>query len=179
MEDAELTIHELTTLKHQHNHHWLSHLKTLHTYTRSPHPTTPSLSSLPQTTPGNTRTQPFLTSSLPVKSLPNHQKIFQSSEIRSLIVWTKLRYFPVCMCVYILPPWRFLPTARCPRHAWEVRIKDLVLWIFIWVLLPSSFISISESIIFHFQRRNSSPPKNWRENDIIYCTPAKRWYTWI
>ena len=33
---------------------------------------------------------------------------------------------------------------------------------------PSSFTSISESIIFHLQRRNSSPPKNWRENDMIY-----------
>ena len=22
----------------------------------------------------------------------------------------------LCMCVYILPPWRLLPSARCPRH---------------------------------------------------------------
>ena len=24
----------------------------------------------------------------------------------------------VCMCVYILPPWRLLPSAKCPRHTW-------------------------------------------------------------
>ena len=73
----------------------------------------------------------------------------------------------VCVCVYILPLWRFLPTARCLRHVWEVRINDLVLWIFLWAFLPSPFISISESIIFHLQRRNFSQPKNWRENDMI------------
>ena len=40
--------------------------------------------------------------------------------------------------------------------------------------LPSSFISISESIIFHLQRRNSSSPNNWREYEVIYWNPAKR-----
>ena len=39
---------------------------------------------------------------------------------------------------------------------------------------PSSFISISESIIFHFQRR--SPPKNWRENDMTYLLREKMIY---
>ena len=24
----------------------------------------------------------------------------------------------VCVCVYILSPWRLLPSARCPRHTW-------------------------------------------------------------
>ena len=24
----------------------------------------------------------------------------------------------VCVCVYILPPWRLFPSARCPRHTW-------------------------------------------------------------
>ena len=84
-----------------------------------------------------------------------------------------------CVCVYFIPPWRLIPTGRCPRHAWEVRINDLVLWIFISVLLPSFFISISKSIIFHLQRRNSSPPKNWIENDMIYWNPAKRLFIWI
>ena len=92
-------------------------------------------------------------------------------------LWLKLSF--VCVCVYILPLWRLLLAARCPRHAWGVRINDLVLWIFIWVVLPSSFISFSKSIIFHLQRHNSSPSKNWRENDMIYCAPAKRWYIWI
>ena len=45
--------------------------------------------------------------------------------------------------------------------------------------LPSSFISISESIIFHLQRRNSNPPKNWREFEMIYWNSAKRWCLWI
>ena len=83
----------------------------------------------------------------------------------------------VCVCVYILPPWRLLPIAMCPRHTWEVWINDLLLWIFIWVLLPSSFISVSENVIFHLQRRNSSSPTNWRENDMIYWHCRKRWYT--
>ena len=64
----------------------------------------------------------------------------------------------VCVCVYILPPWRLLPIAMCPRHTWEVWINDLLLWIFIWVLLPSSFISVSENVIFHLQRRKLQPP---------------------
>ena len=45
--------------------------------------------------------------------------------------------------------------------------------------LPSSFISVSKSITFHLQRRNSSPPKNWREYEMIYWNPVKRWYIWI
>ena len=24
----------------------------------------------------------------------------------------------VCACLYILPPWRLFPSARCPRHTW-------------------------------------------------------------
>ena len=27
-------------------------------------------------------------------------------------------YFLVCVCVYVLPPWRLLPFTRCPRHTW-------------------------------------------------------------
>ena len=71
----------------------------------------------------------------------------------------------VCVYVYILPPWRLLPSTKRPRHTWGVRINDLVLWILIWILLPSSIISVSKSIIFHLQRRNSSLPTNWRENE--------------
>ena len=71
----------------------------------------------------------------------------------------------VCECLYS-STWRHLPTARCLRHTWEVRIDDLVLWIFIWVLPPRSFIFMSHNVIFHFHRRNSSSLTNWRENDV-------------
>ena len=119
---------------------------------------------LPQVMP---KLIPSLNSNLDYKMWSNLYEIYS---------WRASLRARACVCVYILPPWRLLPTARCPRHAWEVRINDLVLWIFIWVLLPSSFISISKSILFHLRRRNSSPPKNCRENDMIYCAPAKGWY---
>ena len=64
----------------------------------------------------------------------------------------------VCVCVYTLPPWRLLPTARCLRHTWGVRINDVMLWVSFQVLLPSSFISISKNVIFHLERRNSRSP---------------------
>ena len=62
----------------------------------------------------------------------------------------------VCVCLYSSTCW-FLPAARRLWHTWEVRINDLLLWVF-WGLLPSSFISISESILFHLQRRKLQPP---------------------
>ena len=34
-------------------------------------------------------------------------------------------------------------------------------------LLQSSFISVSESIIFHLQRRKLQPTAYWRENNMI------------
>ena len=57
------------------------------------------------------------------------------------------------VCVYILPPWRLLPSARCMWRAWRARINDLVLWIFWWVPLPSSFISVSKNVILFLQRQ--------------------------
>ena len=78
---------------------------------------------------------------------------FTSTGFILIVLWYVCACVYVCVCVYILPPWRLLPTARCPRHTWEVRINDLVLWIFIWVLLPISFISISENVIFYLQRQ--------------------------
>ena len=119
--------------------------------------------------------------------IKNNQKILrnnknESSNLEKFVSYVEKNVFHryLCVCVYILPLWRLLSTARCPRHTWEVRINDLMLGIFIWVLLPSSFISSFISfIIFHLQRRNSNLPKNWRENDMIYCAPAKRWYILI
>ena len=72
-----------------------------------------------------------------------------------------------CVCVYTLPPWRLLPTARRLWHTWGVWINDDMLWVLLLELLPSSFISISKYVIFHLRRRNSSLSTNWRENDMI------------
>ena len=84
----------------------------------------------------------------------------------------------MCVCIYALPPWRVLPSARCLRHTWGVRINDVMLWASFQVLLPSSFISISENVMFHLQRRNPSTPTNWRKT-IWYIWLVKRWYTLI
>ena len=87
-------------------------------------------------------------------------------------------FFYMYVCFYTLPPWRPLPTARCLRHTWGVRINDAMLWVLFQVLLPSSFISVFENVIFHLQRRNSSTPTNWRET-IWYIRVTKRWYILI
>ena len=36
----------------------------------------------------------------------------------------------VCVCLYSFTCW-FLPAARHLRHTWEVRINDLLLWVFL------------------------------------------------
>ena len=83
----------------------------------------------------------------------------------------------VRVCVFILFHCKgFFCLQRCLWHTWGVRISDLVLWVLFWVLLPSSFISISKNVIFHLQKRNYSTLANWRENDMICWQPAKRWY---
>ena len=71
----------------------------------------------------------------------------------------------VCVCLYSSTCW-FLPAAQRLWHTWEVRINDLLLWVFCY-LLSGSFISISESILFHLQRRKLQPTAYWRENDMI------------
>ena len=71
------------------------------------------------------------------------------------------------VCVYCSTCW-FLPAARRLWHTWEVRIKDLLLWVLVGCFLPSSFISISESIIFDLQRRKLQPIATGENtNDII------------
>ena len=84
----------------------------------------------------------------------------------------------VCVCVYTLPPWRLLPTARCLRHTWGVRINDVMLWVSFQVLLPSSFISISKNVIFHLERRNSRSPATGEKTIwyMILRTDDIYWY---
>ena len=42
----------------------------------------------------------------------------------------------------------------------------------IWVLLPSSFVSLSENI-FYLQGRKLQPALNWRESDMIQCSTQR------
>ena len=71
----------------------------------------------------------------------------------------------VCVCVYTLPPWRLLPTARRLWHTWGVRIKNVICEYY---------------VIFHLRRRNSSLPTYWRENMIWYNSGKRKndilWY---
>ena len=73
----------------------------------------------------------------------------------------------VCVCVFML--FHLLVSSGCTTSVIYVRSSDqpsFVVSIF-WVCLPSSFISISESILFHLQRRKPQPFSYWRENDMI------------
>ena len=76
-------------------------------------------------------------------------------------------YCALCVCVFML--FHLLVSSGCTASVIYVRSSDqrsFVVSIF-WVLLPSSFISISESILFHLQRRKLQPSAYWRENDMI------------
>ena len=64
----------------------------------------------------------------------------------------------LCVCLYSFTCW-FLPAARRLWHTWAVGINDLLLRVFLGPL-PSSFISFSESILFHHQR--------WKLQSTIY-----------
>ena len=88
-----------------------------------------------------------------------------SSKNSFLVVPEILRLFVVC--VFIL--FHLLVSSGCTTPVIYVRSSDqrsFVASIF-WVLLPSSFISVSESILFHLQRRKLQPTAYWRENDMI------------
>ena len=84
----------------------------------------------------------------------------------------------VCVCVCILPTWKLLLTARCSRHTWEVRINDLVLWIFIWVLCQVPSSPYRKMSYFTSKDENSSP-QHTGEKAIWYNALHKRWYIMI
>ena len=74
-----------------------------------------------------------------------------------------------CVCVSVFMLFHLLVSSCCTTSVIYLRRSDqrsFVVSIF-WVLLPSSFISISESILFHLQRRKLQPFSYWRENDMI------------
>ena len=73
----------------------------------------------------------------------------------------------VCVCVFMF--FHLLVSSSGTTSVIYLRSSDqrsFVVSIF-WVLLPSSFISVSESILFHLQRRKLQLLYYWRENDMI------------
>ena len=88
-----------------------------------------------------------------------------SSKNSFLVVPEILRLFVVC--VFML--FHLLVSSGCRKSVIYMKSSDqrsFVVSIF-WVLLPNSFISISESILYHLERRKFRPCSYWRENDMI------------
>ena len=91
-------------------------------------------------------------------------------------------YVCVCVCVYVCVYSSTLKASsacKMSKTYLKGRINDLVLWILIWVLLPSSFISVSENVIFHLKWRNSNLSTTGEKRyDIWYISNfrvTKRW----
>ena len=116
----------------------------------------------------------------------NHQLIFYDFKIRDNFSRTsgfcsrssKIKSFwlvhcvcvCVCVCVYTLPPVSFFRL----HDFCDIREKfgSMIFFCeYFYRLLPSSFISISESIIFHLQRRKLQPTAYWREKryDLMFA----------
>ena len=77
----------------------------------------------------------------------------------------------VCVCLYSSTCW-FLPAARHLRHTWEVRINDLLLWVFLGAAAKFLHVYLRIYLI-----SNSSQPLTG-EKRIWYnvWNPSKRWY---
>ena len=72
----------------------------------------------------------------------------------------------VRVCVYTLPPAGFFWLHDvCDIR--EMFGSTIFCCEYYYGLLPSSFISISKSVIFNLQRRKLQPTVYWRENDMI------------
>ena len=74
----------------------------------------------------------------------------------------------VCACVCTLSLQKSLLFSMMSWRYLSVRISSLVWWALHWIRPPNSYISISKSVTFNFQRQNFSKPTNWRE-DVIIC----------
>ena len=72
----------------------------------------------------------------------------------------------VCLFVYTLPPAGFFRLHDVCDMC-EIFRSVIFCCEYYQGLLPSSFISIFESIIFHLQRRKLQPTAYWRENDML------------
>ena len=84
----------------------------------------------------------------------------------------------VCVCVYTLSPSGFF-RLQDVCDILEMFRSTIFCCEYCQGLLPSSFVSVSENVIFHPQRWKRQPAQNWRENDMIYWWPAKRRYILI
>ena len=82
----------------------------------------------------------------------------------------------VCVCVYILPPWRFLPSARCPRHTWGHRSTILCCEYQLTALCQVPSLPYLKMSYFTSKDENSSRSITG-EKTIWYNT--KRWYLLI
>ena len=77
-------------------------------------------------------------------------------------------YLHVCVCVCLYSSTvKASSVCKMSKTYLRVRINDLVLWILVDCVMPSSIIAVSENVIFHLQRWKLQPFSYWRENDII------------
>ena len=72
----------------------------------------------------------------------------------------------VCVCLYSSTV-KASPVCKMSKTYLKVRMNDLVLWIFVDCVMPSSIIAVSENVIFHLQRRKLQQLSYWREKDIM------------
>ena len=72
----------------------------------------------------------------------------------------------VCVCLYSSTV-KASSVCKMSKTYLRVRINDLVFWILVDCVMPSSIIAVSENAIFHLQRRKLLPLSYWRENDMI------------
>ena len=102
----------------------------------------------------------------------HYYKLFKKNIVNDFALFCRM-----AVCMYTLP--RILPSARCLIHAWRVRINDVMLWVLYAVPLPSSFISVSENVIFHLQRRKLQRWPTGEKTIWYVCAPRKddiNWY---
>ena len=76
-------------------------------------------------------------------------------------------YVCVCVCVFII--FDLLASSYCKTSVTHMRCSDQRSFVLSMTrgFCQLSSSSTSESIIFHFQRRNSCQPKNWREKRYL------------
>ena len=114
-------------------------------------------------------------------SIPPYCILLASLRTSTVVNWQLCVCMCVCVRVCVLILFHrngFFRLQRCLGHTWGVRINDLAMWVSFQLLLPSSFISISENINIHLQRRDSSTPITG-EKTILYIAPRKDdmyWY---
>ena len=83
----------------------------------------------------------------------------------------------VCVCLYS-SVCLILPTARRLWHSWDVRINDLLLWVFVEASVK--FLHLYFWIYQISPSKMKTPAHSyWRENDRINSGNAKRWYIFI